>query len=250
MGLLGIFKRKSRPVDSNFVFDKAKFHDDSIQQLGLDEEQSFVHTGLFFAWLVNNGLTSDFFTEETGNEIELLKNRRISPSTIYMNWDGVLLGEMLNDKGFNFALSYFDFDKGTYLADYERVFNVTGDNIFTVNDTWDNYEKIKPAIDLAYEKWQKKITDSKKVCATCHRWGSEPIILSVHSRSAHSLSESLCHRPRLCASEGFHGGVTIHETTGSRSTNDSSCSPVGFFAPTHHLRVALKDGMERERRAF
>jgi hypothetical protein len=155
MGLLDIFKKKTRPVDNKYVFDKAKFHDNSVEQLGLDEEQSFVHTGLFFAWLVNNGLMSDFFVEETGTAIEKLKDRKVSPSTIYMNWDGVLLGEMLSDKGFNFALSYFDFDKGSYMADYEKIFNVTGDQVFTVKDTWENYDKIKATIDAAYEKWSK-----------------------------------------------------------------------------------------------
>ncbi len=134
MGLLDIFKKKAKPVDNKYVFDKAKFHDNSVEQLGLDEEQSFVHTGLFFAWLINNGLMSDFFVDETGSEIKKLKDRKVSPSTIYMNWDGVLLGEMLNDKGFNFALSYFDFDKGTYMTDYEKVFKVTGDQVFTVKD--------------------------------------------------------------------------------------------------------------------
>ena len=155
MGLFDIFKKKTRPVDNKYVFDKAKYHDNSIEQLGLDEEQTFVHTGLFFAWLVDKGLMSDFFIEETGSEIEKVKNRSISPSTIYMNWDGVLLGEMLSNKGFNFALSYFDFDRGTYMADYEKVFNVTGDQVFTVKNTWDNYDKIKPVIDAAYEKWNR-----------------------------------------------------------------------------------------------
>ena len=27
-------------------------------------------------------------------------------------------------------INYFDFDKGTYMQDYERVFNVTGDQVF------------------------------------------------------------------------------------------------------------------------
>jgi hypothetical protein len=92
MGLLDIFKKKSR-VDNKYVLDKAKFHDNSVEQLDLDEEQSFVHTGLFFAWLVNKGLMSDLFINETGREIEKLKERRIAPSTIYMNSDDVLPGK-------------------------------------------------------------------------------------------------------------------------------------------------------------
>jgi len=155
MRLFNIFIKKIKPVDNKHVFDKAKYHDNSIKQLGLDEQQSFVHTGLFFAWLVNSGLMSEFFIQETGHEIEKLRMRKIAPSTLYMNWDGVLLGEMLSDQGFQFALTYFDFDKGTYMADYENIFNVTGDQVFTVKDTWENYDKIKPVIDAAYEKWSK-----------------------------------------------------------------------------------------------
>jgi hypothetical protein len=154
--LFDIFKKKTKPVDNKYVFDKAKYHDNSIEQLGLDEEQAFVHTGLFFAWLVNNGLMSDFFIQEAGSEIEKLKHRKISPSTIYMNWDGVLLGEMLNSKGFNFAMNYFDFDKGTYIKDYENVFSVNAEQFFTVKDNWDNYDKVRPVIDAAYENWSRQ----------------------------------------------------------------------------------------------
>lgn len=153
MGLFDIFKKKTVPINSSYVFDKAKYHDNSIEELGLDEEQAFVHTGLFFAWLVNNGLMSEFFISETSAEIEKLKNRKISPSAIYMNCDGVLIGDMLSDKGFNFAMRYFDFEKGSYVSDYEKAFNVKDDEFFTVKDTWENYDIIKAKIDAAYEKW-------------------------------------------------------------------------------------------------
>lgn len=156
MNLFNIFKKKIKPVDSEYVFDKAKYHDNSIEQLGLDEEQAFVHTGLFFAWLVNNGLMSNFFCDETGDGIIELKDRKISPSTLYMSWDGVLSGEMLSEKGYNFALNYFDFKKGAYLTNYEYVFNVKDGQVFTVRDTWDNYDKIKPLIDEAYKEWCSK----------------------------------------------------------------------------------------------
>jgi hypothetical protein len=156
MGLFDIFKKKPKEVDNNYVFDKAKYHDGTIEKLGLDEEQSFVHTGMFFAWLVNNGLMSDFFINETNlGLIENLKERKISPSQIYMDWDGVLIGELLNEEGFNFALDYFDFDKGKYMKDYEKTFNVTDNKVFEVKNTWDNYDKLRSVIDSAYKKWKK-----------------------------------------------------------------------------------------------
>lgn len=142
------------PVDGGYVFDKAKYHDGSIEKMGLADEQSFVHTGLFIAWLVNNDLMSDFFNEESGPDILDLKHKIVSPSELYMNWDGVFVGDMLNETGFNFAMSYFDFDKGRYLRDYEKVFDVKGEDVFKVADTWDNYDKLRPAIDLAFKKWR------------------------------------------------------------------------------------------------
>lgn len=60
---------------------------------------------------------SDFFIAEKGREIREMNDRGVSSSTIYMNWGGLLLGKMLDEDGFNFAMSHFDFDKGTYIAD-------------------------------------------------------------------------------------------------------------------------------------
>ena len=72
-----------------------------------------------------------------------------------MNWDGTLIGEMLNKEGFNFSMDYFDFDKGHYLKDYEKTFAVSEEAVFTIKDTWENYDKLKPILDLEFEKWRK-----------------------------------------------------------------------------------------------
>lgn len=126
-----------------------------VEKFGLDEEQAFIHTGLFLAWLVNNGLMSCFFSKESGSEIEKLTTRKISPCAIYMNWDGTLIGEMLIKEGFNFSMVYFDFDKGHYIKDYEKTFDVSGEAFFTIKDTWENYDKLKLILDLEFEKWRK-----------------------------------------------------------------------------------------------
>ena len=148
------FKNKLKEVDESYVFDKAKFHFDSVEEAGLEESQAYVHTGLFLAWLINNGLISDFFREESGAALERTTLRTDRPSEIYRDWDGVLVGEMLNKEGFNFALSYFDFDNGQYLKHFEKILCAKGNHIIAVDDSWENYDKIKPAIDAAYKKWK------------------------------------------------------------------------------------------------
>jgi hypothetical protein len=155
MGLLNLFRKKPKEVENNYVFDKAKYHADAVNDLGLEDEQAFVHTGLFMAWLIHHELMSDFFMLESGNEITQLTSRKQSPSSLYMNWDGVLIGEMLNTEGFNFSQAYFDFDHGTYMQDYERIFKVSGNQVFTIQDNWDNYDRLAPTIQAAYTRWKK-----------------------------------------------------------------------------------------------
>ena len=154
-----LFSKKKKElieIDESFVFDKAKYHFESINEAELDEEQAYVHTGLFFAWIIKNGLYSEFLLEESPEEIEQTKNEKISPSELYMNWDGVLIGELLNQIGYNFATDYFDFENGDYVNDYEETLCSTDPDIFRVKNTWKNYHKIAEIIDLKFEKWNIK----------------------------------------------------------------------------------------------
>ncbi len=150
-----LFGQKMKEVDHGYVFDKAEYHLESVFDAGLDEDHAYVHSGLFLAWLVDNDLVSDFFKEESEDDIQKLKKRESSPCQIFMNWDGVLIGELLNKEGFNFAMYYFDFENGKYLSDYENTLCKDLPDMYHVKDSWENYEKIKVVIDKAHEKWKK-----------------------------------------------------------------------------------------------
>ncbi len=150
-------KKELKEVDKNYVFDKAKYHFDSINEAELNEEQAYVHTGLFFAWIIKNDLYSEFLLEESKDEVEQTKSEKISPSKLYMNWDGVFIGELLNKVGFNFTMDYFEFDKGKYVNDYEETLSSDNDpDIFRVKNNWENYHKLAKVIDNRFKKWNKK----------------------------------------------------------------------------------------------
>lgn len=154
-------KKELKEVDESYVFDKAKYHFDSINEAELEEEQAYVHTGLFFAWIIKKGLYSEFLLEESKDEIELTKTDKISPSELYINWDGILIGELLNKIGYNFALDYFEFDNGEYVNDYEVTLSSDEDpDIFRVKNNWENYYKIAKVIDERFEKWNKNYTNN------------------------------------------------------------------------------------------
>ena len=65
---------------------------------------------------------------------------------------------MLNDEGNQFAIDYFDFEKGLYLDDYDDVF-LECDTLYQVQDTWENYFKLKEGSILGIQNGKNlKIT--------------------------------------------------------------------------------------------
>ncbi|CJB03041.1 Uncharacterised protein [Streptococcus pneumoniae] len=109
---------------------------------------------MFLGWIIDNHLFSDEFLEETEEEINKFKLRKMTGTQVYMFWDGVLSDDMLNDEGNQFAIDYFDFEKGLYLDDYDDVF-LECDTLYQVQDTWGNYFKLKEVIDTRYKEWKK-----------------------------------------------------------------------------------------------
>ena len=151
ISLTNLFGQKLIDVDYDYVFDKAEYHTETMVEEGLSEDQAYVHIGLFFAWLINNDLTDKDFNDENSEEIKSHKKREISPCQIFKNWDGVLIGEQLNKLGYNFAINYYD---KKYLDDYQKGLKISDDDLFKVEDSWENYDQLKKTLDKAFKKWK------------------------------------------------------------------------------------------------
>ncbi|MCU4804210.1 hypothetical protein P4V72_22855 [Bacillus thuringiensis] len=55
---------------------------------------------------------------------------------IYINWDGVLVDDMLNDEGNQFAMYYFNNkDEWKYIDDYSGIFTDDGETLYHVQVT-------------------------------------------------------------------------------------------------------------------
>jgi hypothetical protein len=136
----------------NIVFDKAKYHFESVESEGLPLEQAYVHTGMYFGWLLENGLCSQDFYPPSA--VDDFKARKITGPKLYEQDDGVLMSEMLTEEGDSFSRAYFDFETGKYLADYEALVTGVGANILSGKDTWENYDKLRARIDQRYAEWK------------------------------------------------------------------------------------------------
>ncbi|MBI3407735.1 MAG: hypothetical protein HY040_05190 [Planctomycetes bacterium] len=136
------------------VYDKAKYHFETVQQYGLTEEHAFNHTVFFLRWLIEHGLMSRFFVEESGDVLEKFRNSSASIHEVYESWDRCLLDDMLSEEGNNFAMHYFDFDKGKYLRDYTKALQGSLQSEFHVEYNEENYQRLKEVIDRRFKEWK------------------------------------------------------------------------------------------------
>ena len=137
------------------VYDKAKWHYEGDYPSDLPESQAFVHTGMFFGWLIEHELVSSDFAEDFAQEISQFKGREVTGPRLFEVVDGALVDDMLNEEGNAFAAHYFDFQKGRFVADYDELFCSMLPSMYHVEDTWSNYEKLKNRIDQRYAEWKE-----------------------------------------------------------------------------------------------
>jgi len=104
------------------VYDKAKYHLESVQQSGLDNVQSQVHTAFFLGWLIDNSLLSSEMENDSADLLAQYRSGEKTALDVYGWWDGCLIDDMLSDEGNEFAAEYFDFSRGEYIHDYIALF--------------------------------------------------------------------------------------------------------------------------------
>jgi hypothetical protein len=137
------------------VYDQAKYHYSGDFPADLDEFQGFVHTGMFLGWLVDSDLVSDEFKIDQTQRIEAFKLKKLTGSQIFEEGcDGTLMLDNISEQGNRFALPYFDFETGQYLADYEKTLAGKLPSLYHVADSWENYAKLKQVLDKRYSDWK------------------------------------------------------------------------------------------------
>ncbi len=141
-------------MDSPVVYDKGKYHDETVMEGNLPEDRASVHTAFFLGWLIENKLCSDEFKSESDELIAQYKNRSKTAVQVYEWWDRCLIDDMLSDEGNAFASEYFDFEKGQYLSDYAELLVKDLPSEFHVPYTWESQEIMNQRISDRYQKWK------------------------------------------------------------------------------------------------
>lgn len=147
------------------VYDKAKWHYEGDWPKGLRTRQAFVHTGMFLAWIVERDLLSAEIARDYASEVAALKAGRMKGAELLERIGGSLTNDDLTEEGNQFAKAYFDFERGKYLDDYERVLADGLPSLYHVSNTYKNYRTLRATIDERYAKWKARQGASKRVTA-------------------------------------------------------------------------------------
>jgi hypothetical protein len=137
------------------VYDKAKYHYGGQFPPDQTMEQALVHTGMYLGWVIDAGLYSEEFSHDQ-ELISEFRARRLTGPEVYKRCDACFTENMLNEEGNAFSQFYFDIENGRYLADYEDTLCKGLPSLYHVKDTWENYYKLKPVIDLRFSDWKKR----------------------------------------------------------------------------------------------
>jgi hypothetical protein len=141
------------------AIDRADWHYGGNFPTDLPPENGGTHIGMFLAWVIHNGLQGEFHNEDSQAELEAVRSRRMTGREfLFQACDGKFWDEDLNEEGNRFAAAYYSGEGGTgygvYLEDYERVLATGLPTMYHVEDSWENYDAIAPAISRRHAEWQ------------------------------------------------------------------------------------------------
>lgn len=146
-------------------YDSASWHyDGEGYPKDLPNENASTHIGMFLTWCIDHDLISEEQTDDFGEDIENVKKRILTGAEyLIQNCDEKFTTFDLVQLGNDFAKAYYARKEKTaaakyasYFEDYEKVFSKAGPvfDFYSVANTWENYNLLKPLIDQRFEEWK------------------------------------------------------------------------------------------------
>jgi len=138
-------------------YDDASWHYGGDFPKDLPDEAGATHTGMFVAWSMLTDLAGELHTNDFPEDLESLRSRAVTPGAFFLSvCDGKFTDEDLNDEGNAFAQEYFNFETGSYLKDYQRLLLGALPSLYHVQDTWANFDTLRPVLDKRLRAWRRR----------------------------------------------------------------------------------------------
>lgn len=137
-------------------YDDASWHYEGEFPADLPKEAGATHIGMFLTWMLLHDFASEELAEDASEAIEALKARQMTGANFLIKeLDEKLTDNEFTDEGNAFALAYYQGPehKSQYVGDYMLTFPLEGGSLYSVADTWMNYDKLSGQIDARYRTW-------------------------------------------------------------------------------------------------
>jgi hypothetical protein len=137
------------------VYDKSKWHDETVAEYGLPEENACHHIVFFFRWCIEHDFVCAWLSEESPDDYAAIRDGSLSAVDYFERLlDGCFSDDMLTDEGNAFASAYFDYDAGRYLDDLINTLKGDLPSEYHIPFNEDTYGQMKAVIDGRYAAWK------------------------------------------------------------------------------------------------
>ena len=135
--------------------DRADWHLNEDFPENLPEENCGTHVGMYINWVIDSNLIGEIHKEDSSEGIIDVKSKRITGRDFFFDYcDGKFWSDDLNSIGLLFTEDYYSSNK--YFEDYATTLDDGSESIFTIENSWENYQKIKIVIDRRFKDWESK----------------------------------------------------------------------------------------------
>lgn len=119
----------------------------------LPQENGGTHIGMFLTWIIENDLIGELHREDSQEAIlKVINHQMTGRDFLIEQCDEKLWEDDLNEQGLLFTKHYYESD--IYIQDYSELLATEVESIYEVENSWDNYQKLKPVIDKRYNEWK------------------------------------------------------------------------------------------------
>ena len=134
-------------------YDDASWHYDGDFPKDLPREAGGTHIGMFLAWAILRDLLGELLKQGSAESVQKVRERRMTGAQfLFKECDEKLTDEDLSEVGNSFAQQYYE---DNYLDDFCDVFDDVDDEIYRVEDSWSNFDRLVPTLDRRFREWQQ-----------------------------------------------------------------------------------------------
>lgn len=139
------------------AIDRIDWHAESAEKAGFPYENGGTHIGIYLTWIIHNHLEGEDHTEESVEELELVRTRQMTGLDFLIQvCDEKFWEDDLNEEAIQFTQAYYE--SHDYYKDYDATLvhpkGLT--ETYAVANTWENYDLMAVVISQKYQQWRNQ----------------------------------------------------------------------------------------------